>query len=498
MKTRIMKVFSVLLTTTLFTAFSVIAQTTEPRGIYAVIAADEYSYDTNVVNQVLANSSVCGITIRQRWRDVEQTEGNYDFSKINDVISRASALNKTVQLIIVPGFYTPDWVLSQIDSCEDDLITPDTIPSSCGKLLLPVPYGIDAGDSLWLPLPWNTIYKQKWQNFLNGLAYQYNGNPTVVSIAIGGPTSVSCEMTMPIFLDWQYWRDVLKLFYQIGDTHRNSNLVFVEEWENTIQLYDQLFSGKTLIVTMANALINFPWYSSVAARDTILEYYKNVTLSNNIKGVQTSGLVACNNYPNDVIKVKELTLNNIIGGSQFAMPASTNPNMMGCDSCNVFPFYTYCSTITPDSAIRKVLRVYFDSTSCGNAFGNGTVGSYQLNYLQVYSPDILYANINTTAQTLFSNANSCLNGCILTTISENNKTTEGTLIYPNPFTDILNIQIPEQDCYLMIYDVLGNIIFAKTLKTKQESLDINLKSGMYFYQVNVNNKLISSGKLIVP
>ncbi|MFH0894810.1 MAG: T9SS type A sorting domain-containing protein [Bacteroidota bacterium] len=496
MKTNILKVFSITATVILITSFNATSQTIEPRGIYAVIAADEYGYDTTVINQVLANPAVCGITIRQRWRDVEQSEGNYDFLKINDAISRASALNKTVQLIIVPGFYTPDWVLNQIDSCEDDLISPPPIPSFCGKLKMKVPYGIDSGDTLWFPLPWDSLYKQKWHNFLTALALQYNGSSTIVSIAVGGPTSVSCEMTMPEFYDWPRWRNVINLFYPIFNPHRNSNLIFVEEWANAIQFYDTIFTGKTLVVTMANALINFPSYSSVAARDTILEFYKNVTLLNNSKGVQTSGLVACNNYPNDVIKVKELTLNNIIGGSQFAMPASTSPNMMGCDSCVTFPFSTYCSAITPDTAIKKVLRVYFDSTACGNTFGNGAVGSYQMNYLQVYSPDIIYANMNSTAQSLFLSANNCMNGCITTNVHVNKDIIGNVFIYPNPFNNSLSIQFPENDCQLNIIDMLGNVIFEKTFKNKQETIKLNLNSGIYFYQVNNKKVFISSGKII--
>ncbi|MFH1004519.1 MAG: T9SS type A sorting domain-containing protein [Bacteroidota bacterium] len=494
MRINFIKVFSVLLTVLSINFNNTIAQSVQPRGIYAVIAIDNYgSYDTNYVNQIIANPAVCGLTIREQWRNVEQTEGNYDFSRIDDAVSRATMLNKTIQLIIVPGFYTPDWVLSQIDSCEDDLITPPPIPSLCGKLKMIVPYGVDATDTLWFPMPWNSLYKQKWQNFLNALAQKYNSNPTIVSIALGGPTSVSCEMTMPEWWKYWKWQDILKLFYPLGNPHRNSNLAFVEEWENSIQLYDQVFVNKTIIVTMANALISFPSYSSEAARDTILEFYKTVTYTNNNKGVQTSGLMACKDYPNDVEKVKELTLFNIKGGTQFAMPTVTFPNEMGCDSCSGTP----CTGIAPDSAIRKVLAVYFDSTSCGNTFGNGNVDNYQLNYLQVYAPDINYANSNSTAQSLFLSASNCLNGCITTNLQEKNDNIKNVLVYPNPFSNSLNLQLPVYNCQIKIFDTFGNIVFEKTFTSKQESLKLNLPSGMYFYQVKDDKKFISSGKLIL-
>lgn len=470
------------------------AQSLEPKGIYAVIAIDNYgSYDTNYVNQIIGNPAVCGLTIREQWKNIEPGEGNYDFSRIDDAVARATSLNKTIQLIIVPGFYTPNWVLSQIDSCEDDLILPPAIASLCGKLKMIVPYGADVGDTLWLPMPWNSLYKQKWQNFLMALAQQYNSSSTVVSVALGGPTSVSCEMTMPEWWKYWQWQNILKLFYQPNDPHRNSNLAFVEEWKNSIQLYDQIFANKTIIVTMANALISFPSNTSEAARDTILDYFKNVTYLYNFKGTQTSGLMACHDYPNDVEKVKELTLHNIKGGAQFAMPTVTFPNDMGCDSCSGSP----CTSIAPDSAIRKVLAVFFDSTSCGNTFGNGTFGNYQLNYLQVYAPDINYANSNSTAQSLFLAASNCLTGCIITIMQEKNDNLENVIVYPNPFCNTVSIQLPINNCQFKIIDMFGGIVFEKTIIFKHETLNLDLPSGMYFYQLTDNNQFISSGKLIV-
>jgi hypothetical protein len=470
-------------------------QPVEPRGIYAVIAIDNYNnYDTNEVQQIIENPAVCGLTIREQWRNIEPTEGNYDFSRIDDAVARATLLNKTIQLIIVPGFYSPEWVLSQIDSCEGYLISQDTIPAPCGKLKMIVPYGVDGGDTLWFPLPWNSLYKQKWQNFLIALAQKYNSNTTVVSIALGGPTSVSCEMTMPEWLSPNKWRDILQLFYPIGDPHRGSNLAFIEEWKNSIQLYDQIFTNKTIIVTMANALIFFISNPPEEARDSILEYFKTVPYINNFKGTQTSGLMACHNYPNDIPKVKEMTLFGIKGGAQFAAPATDFPNSMGCDSCAIPVF---CTGITADSAVRKVLAVFFDSTSCGNTFGNGNIGTYQLNYLQVYSRDISYANSNSAVQSLFLNANNCLNACITTSVQEKTDKTESVLVYPNPTDNLIRFELPTSNCQLTILNVMGKIVFTKTIEKKQEILTLNLPGGMYFYQVKSERKIIGSGKLII-
>jgi uncharacterized protein (TIGR03437 family) len=55
--------------------------------------------------------------------------------------------------------------------------------------------------------------------------------------------------------------------------------------------------------------------------------------------------------------------------------------------------------ITPEQAEYNVLKVYFDGTPAASLFG-GTNGTAPLNYLQIYSPDIQYAeaNVNAPAQ----------------------------------------------------------------------------------------------------
>lgn len=70
-------------------------------------------------------------------------------------------------------------------------------------------------------------------------------------------------------------------------------------------------------------------------------------------------------------------------------------------------------------------------------------------------------------------------------------------IYPNPFSKTVRLELPINNCQIKIFDVLGNIVFEKTLSTKNEMLNLNLPNGLYFYQVKDNKQFIASGKLIV-
>ena len=70
-------------------------------------------------------------------------------------------------------------------------------------------------------------------------------------------------------------------------------------------------------------------------------------------------------------------------------------------------------------------------------------------------------------------------------------------LYPNPFTDILNISINSEISKMTfeLYDIYGRKIFVKELSGSKEISLENIKKGMYFYKV-FKNGIYQSGKLI--
>jgi len=73
-------------------------------------------------------------------------------------------------------------------------------------------------------------------------------------------------------------------------------------------------------------------------------------------------------------------------------------------------------------------------------------------------------------------------------------------IYPNPFKDQVTIKLNATQfskCELIIYNVLGAEINNTLLNSQTTTLETsNLPSGIYFYKVISNNKIIQTGKLI--
>jgi len=72
--------------------------------------------------------------------------------------------------------------------------------------------------------------------------------------------------------------------------------------------------------------------------------------------------------------------------------------------------------------------------------------------------------------------------------------------YPNPFSSTLNIMINDiaqlNNTEVRIYDVTGREMTKRSITGEITTLETNLSSGIYFYKVLSNSKVIQSGKLI--
>jgi hypothetical protein len=115
-----------------------------------------------------------------------------------------------------------------------------------------------------LPLPWNTFYKSSWQTFLTALIARYGSNPAFVSIAVAGPTASSDEMIVsdnsnsnnpqtqfgsPIAPN-EMWKKLFAFHYPGMAAYQSSDQAFIDEWDNAIDMYGEIFSGVTLVGSM--------------------------------------------------------------------------------------------------------------------------------------------------------------------------------------------------------------------------------------------------------
>jgi len=380
-----------------------------PRGIYAVASVENEiaALDPNkTLSQeqldagfdgfyqgLLEDPAIAGLALQVHWDTVNPNSPNphgllkvpYFWNYVDDAFSEAALWNqqhpltapKTIQLIVMPGFQSPPWLLSEkmIPSCNGLFHTPKSEgpPSDCGTVTFTGFAEQTDGDTY--PLPWNSVYKSAWRTFLEALSVRYRSNPLLVSIAVAGPTAASAEMIVPndgnsekeqhpsnsAISPSDMWSDLLKFHYGDQTSYLNTDRAFINEWESAIDMYGQIFPGITLLVTTGNGFPNFTGATvtvppalkqdckpnknlDCAAEATILAYFMLPGVDRaNAKASQTSGMVASHQFDNmndmGVPAVKQLSYltekfnspsEQVLGGSQFSATFSEATLKEGC------------------------------------------------------------------------------------------------------------------------------------------------------------------------
>jgi hypothetical protein len=149
-----------------------------PGGLVVVLPSGKQNEQKEVL--AINNPYISGVAVQMNWRDIEPTQGQPDWSRLDEIFSAAESTNKWVQLLIFPGFFAPEWAK---DGAQSNLF--------------PIQYGPGGGTIERLPMPWDQRYLTRWFAFLKEVSARYGQSPAFKMIAADGPTSVSAEMTLP-------------------------------------------------------------------------------------------------------------------------------------------------------------------------------------------------------------------------------------------------------------------------------------------------------------
>jgi hypothetical protein len=419
------------------------AEAAKSQGKGITLAGMNLYLTSDFYPSLLNNHAVAGLAIQIQWATLNPEAGSYFWDYVDDAFSSVATWNtehpkdtqRTIQLIVTPGFLSPQWVLSDLTSC-DGLFNPFLPPATadCGKVTFTVFREQNQADgNAVLPAPWNKTYQSDWSTFLAVLAARYDTNPSFVSISVAGPTAASVEMIMPSgttndeafgtkLTTMASANDVWEgLFVNAGLLYfPNSDEPFIIAWDDAVTAYGEIFSGVTLVETTGSGLPNLgtgkgftppsPFGPDCMGKGgdnqdcqtetTILSNFVVGTAGGpNGKATQTSGLEASSVGKDlgiaGVKFLSQLTMGEpssstrILGGAQFAMSVSKQPNNEGSSPMRV-------------QALYNVLAVYFDQTPVAGSkeFFGGTTDTKPLNYLQVNYQDIQYGTQNKTIETI--------------------------------------------------------------------------------------------------
>ncbi len=395
-----------------------------------------HSYLRSLYASLLADPAISGITLGAHWDQTQPSSGNspssYDWSYLDDAFAAANAAQKTVQLILTPGFDSPPWLLAEIPSC-DPLFTTGSAPSNCGTVTFVGYPEAQRSDGNVLPLPWNSVYQAAWGSFLTSLNARYNSNSAFVSIAIAGPVGASDEMIFPtsandtaaqpsgLAVD-ATWAALIQHSFPSTSAYQNTDQVFIDAWEQAIDAAETIFTGVTLFLG-ADAGNDFPNFSqtviphpdntlylqdcsaspkneimSCEAKTEVLSYFVTVSGSNG-KGTQVGGMTASSPLTTGNIGVPGVKLltalspapsTPFLGGAEFDQPVSGPSTLQseGCPNPN-----GGCTGLTVEQAAYNVMAVFFNGTPAA-AFYGGTPGMAPMQYLEVPFNDLQYALAN--------------------------------------------------------------------------------------------------------
>ena len=429
-----------------------------PTGIYAVVPVERVlaakypradillsavnTYLDGFYTGLLNDPAVSGLTLQIHWDTLNPNPPTdavpYDWDFVDDAFSAAqtwntnnpSATPKTIQLIVTPGFNSPQWVRDELISCDPVFWNTSRhfLALGCGKVTFT--NFNEGGDGTELPLPWNATYQAAWKTFLQALAARYDSNPSFVSIAVAGPTAASAEMILPhgdsedqmqfvahggaVVSSNAIWKALLQVQYD-DLAYLGTDQAFIDAWDNAIDIYGEVFSDVTLVATTGNGLPKFtstpgPFAAPTMpidfspdclgaenmdcqAETTILSHFVQLSVGgSNAKATQTSGLEATRTGKGylGVVGARYLAqltagsteTSHILGGAQFNSALSVNN---GAEEEGDSPVVA--------QALFNMLQDFFTGTNVAGLYCEPSPAApAPLNYLQIYYQDIQFAS----------------------------------------------------------------------------------------------------------
>jgi hypothetical protein len=85
-------------------------------------------------------------------------------------------------------------------------------------------------------------------------------------------------------------------------------------------------------------------------------------------------------------------------------------------------------------------------------------------------------------------------------IEEASGSDKNVLLFPNPSSGSVIVQLPNEgleNCEICFYDLPGRLVCRKKVQAKNESLELSLPAGVYFYRIRNGNAEFGKGKLCI-
>ncbi len=151
------------------------AASTIPQGVFCLLPAGARCGD-NVLN----NTDVMGLAIRQTWADLEPVEGQYNWSFLDSEVARASAAGKVVLLRILTQIGKPAWVMTAVTAPGGSFFHFD-----------------EDGVTTTIPVFWDPTFLAKKTAMIAALGAHFGQNSAVKVVAVNFANANSEDWSVP-------------------------------------------------------------------------------------------------------------------------------------------------------------------------------------------------------------------------------------------------------------------------------------------------------------
>ncbi|MGA3362095.1 MAG: beta-galactosidase [Solirubrobacteraceae bacterium] len=221
-----------------------------PSGLvaWAIYRPGHPSYPSDIFAQ---KGDFAGLDFAIQWCNLEPSPNRFDWAPIETVMNEAQKAGMFVTLTVIPGFSTPRWVFRQpgVQYTKSSF--------SYHKVVTPTQL---------LPLPWNTAYLNLWYDFLRHMASEFRNDRNFVMVAVGGPTSISDEMSLPYWTGTPATRpDKNPNFDPAQKALGGSDIAmwealdydpatYVAAWARTFSMYREIFPNQHMSLSLIDGL----------------------------------------------------------------------------------------------------------------------------------------------------------------------------------------------------------------------------------------------------
>lgn len=322
-------------------------QRSPPSGLAVVIANDP---GEPMDLKSLSNPYIKGVALQIHWSDLEPEKGKPDWSRLDTLFAAAESSGKWVQLLVFPGFFSPEWALKGVKTEQ-----------------FPIQYGPGKGTIETLPMPWDTRYLNRWFAFVKLLSDRYGSSPAFKVVSAVGPTSVSAEFTLPESpADIKKWQK---------DGYTPSK--YTGAWNCSFQTYASDFPNQFISLSLGSGL-RLNNQGKIDAREanqvrrTVVNEAES-TLGNRfvLQESNLDGDPTTPTTPATLFMIRHIA--RAVTGFQLRTSCEKNSGNMGAMG-------------DPALALRR---------SIDNGMTPNKAGQH-VNYIEIYEPDIAAANLQQT------------------------------------------------------------------------------------------------------